>query len=230
MTRIPAFGPWTEACHIGKTQENAIKAAQEANISPYKGMVDTEKQSALFWGSGKDLYTTTLAKCTCGAFRGIAPCKHIYRLAMELGIIDLPFQTGKTKGEILQEQIRWNFAVDEIEKLPDRAQITIMNMLNESVDTVRGEDEDALRECSLFEVTENGNLRIIENFTKARRTVLRYLQRKFECEYFPDDYITRELTRRGYNRSLNGYQAEKKEAETEEWKQQSIFEISDRER
>lgn len=47
--------------------------------------LDRENKKALFKGSGKDPYETTLDTCTCRDFvvRNL-PCKHIYRLRMEL--------------------------------------------------------------------------------------------------------------------------------------------------
>jgi len=231
---IPAFGPWAEADHIGTKQENAIKAARESKITPTK--IDRENQTAEFWGSGKKPYQTTLARCTCGAFKGYAPCKHIYRLAMELGIIDMPFNTGTPKGELIQTQMHWLDAVEELEKLPDSAQATIMRALrlnDEGEIKNAGEDAEALRHSPLFEETEIGSFRTIDNFKQARRTVLTYLRRKYDWDtdpltgdvfpygstprapggpfFFPDDHITAELTRRGHNRCLDGYRPDQKE-------------------
>ena len=47
--------------------------------------IDKENKKALFKGSGKNPYETTLDTCTCRDFvvRNL-PCKHIYRLRMEL--------------------------------------------------------------------------------------------------------------------------------------------------
>lgn len=41
-------------------------------------------------GNPKDIYTVTLLKCECMDFKNRhLPCKHIYRLALELGVINL---------------------------------------------------------------------------------------------------------------------------------------------
>lgn len=246
---IPAFGPWTEADHTGTKQENAIKAARESKITPTR--IDRENQTAEFSGSGKEPYQTSLARCTCAAFKGHAPCKHIYRLAMEIGIIDLPFNTGTPKGELIQTQIDWRDAVEELEKLPDSAQATIMwaLRLNDSGEIESGgEDAEALRHSPLFEETGIGSFRAIDNFKQARRTALTYLRRKYEWDtdpltgdvfpygstprepggpfYFQDDQITAELTRRGHNRCLKGYRPEpeeKTEQNPDGWKQLELF-------
>ena len=129
MAKIPAFGPWSEKDHIGTKQENAIKAAQKEETTPQAGSVDKDRQTAVFWGSGSEPYQTTLASCTCGAFRGKAPCKHIYRLAMELGIIEAQYDTGISKGERIQTQLQWEDAVAEFEKLTPEARRTAYYML-----------------------------------------------------------------------------------------------------
>lgn len=48
--------------------------------------IDAAAQSGRFYGSDGSVYSTTLSGCTCVDFerRGL-PCKHIYRLASELG-------------------------------------------------------------------------------------------------------------------------------------------------
>lgn len=53
--------------------------------------LDKENKKAIFKGSGKDPYETTLDSCTCRDFvvRDL-PCKHIYRLRMELEDPNIP--------------------------------------------------------------------------------------------------------------------------------------------
>ena len=60
------------------------ESAQKIKASAIQ--LDTATRSALFYGSGKTPYSTTLVSCTCRdyALRHL-PCKHIYRLKMELG-------------------------------------------------------------------------------------------------------------------------------------------------
>ncbi len=48
--------------------------------------IDSVSQSAVMWGSGAHPYSVTLTSCTCPDFvHSYGPCKHIYRLASELG-------------------------------------------------------------------------------------------------------------------------------------------------
>ncbi|MFQ9567866.1 MAG: SWIM zinc finger family protein [Roseburia inulinivorans] len=61
------------------------KSALEGKCTPVE--VDFENQTAVFKGSGKSPYTTTLTSCTCRDwFVRRLPCKHIYRLRKELEI------------------------------------------------------------------------------------------------------------------------------------------------
>lgn len=64
---------------------------QMARISRAKGKkcaplsVDYVAKAAIFFGSGKEHYKTTIDSCTCrDYFVRRLPCKHIYRLRMEL--------------------------------------------------------------------------------------------------------------------------------------------------
>jgi hypothetical protein len=63
----------------------------------YVKKIDAQKATAQFLGRDADIYQTTLIDCTCRDFeRQETPCKHMYRLAKELGLIQLPeFQPGE---------------------------------------------------------------------------------------------------------------------------------------
>lgn len=94
MTMIPAFGLWTE--HPADTdEEKRLASAQQSKTSPLS--VDKEHETGVFYGSGKEPYQTSLASCACNDFvKRKKPCKHIFRLAMELGIIDAAYKTGRS--------------------------------------------------------------------------------------------------------------------------------------
>lgn len=85
------FGPWD--CSILETIDG-IKRVQSAKSLPADRIssLDRTSQSAVFRGSDGDLYSVTLSSCDCIDFyRNNLPCKHIYRLAYELGYdISLP--------------------------------------------------------------------------------------------------------------------------------------------
>lgn len=63
------------------------KSAASAKVTPLN--ISVEKGTGAFKGENGQ-YTTTLTGCSCGSFRrDRLPCKHMYRLAHELGIYDL---------------------------------------------------------------------------------------------------------------------------------------------
>ena len=56
-------------------------------VSPFS--LDLENQTAKFLGSNENTYNTTLSNCTCMDYNvRLLPCKHMYRLAVECGIIN----------------------------------------------------------------------------------------------------------------------------------------------
>lgn len=66
--------------------ENRLSSALKKDLTPLR--LDKETAAAIFGGSGGNLYETSLDSCSCPDFaiQGFAqPCKHMIRLAMELG-------------------------------------------------------------------------------------------------------------------------------------------------
>lgn len=290
MTMIPAFGPWTEH-PADADEEKRLASAQQSKTSPLS--VDKEHETGVFYGSGKEPYQTSLASCTCNDFvKRKKPCKHIFRLAMELGIIDAAYKTGRSTGERNEAQISFADSVALVEQLSDAAQNAIKDMLyytSERIDDrqkpVTCHDLDLVPELRtspllhenpypLEEVLNDlpkplvvqlldlvhregkpkrnaakivmaawlaqnapmlakemppcASFSFVEVFDKAQRDVYKYLHRKYDMEtdwysgvqypagsgllnenelvfYFPDDRITAALTKRGFNRCLNGY-------------------------
>ena len=66
-----------------------IEKAKGKDLTPL--VFDRENETAIFASSDGGTYNTTLSSCDCVDFsrhQGMMPCKHICRLAMELGVID----------------------------------------------------------------------------------------------------------------------------------------------
>lgn len=81
-------------------QKKRIASARSAKTTP--DSIDTEHKTGIFPGSGKQPYITTLSSCTCVDFvRRKLPCKHIYRLAIELGEMDLTADVGTNRNREL---------------------------------------------------------------------------------------------------------------------------------
>lgn len=126
------FGGWPESLHDTPDQQKRIDSAKKAETSP--SSIDLETQTGVFPGSGKTPYRTSLQRCTCQIFRSKGvPCKHIYRLAMECGLIDMPFETGTNKNIGVIPQIKWQDAIRKIEKLPKNCQLLMRDILYYSV-------------------------------------------------------------------------------------------------
>ena len=127
MYTIPAFGPWPEQ-NAGPDEEKRLTSAQQSKTSPTS--IDREHETGVFYGSGKLPYQTSLAACTCNDFvKRKKPCKHVYRLAMELGIIPLDYKTGRSSGERNEAQISFEDSIALVEQLSEAAQKHIENML-----------------------------------------------------------------------------------------------------
>jgi hypothetical protein len=80
-------------CHKMASQITRQKRAYGC----YLKQIDKTDASDVFIGRDADTYFTTLTDCTCRDFeKNYGPCKHMYRLAKELGLMKLPeFQPGE---------------------------------------------------------------------------------------------------------------------------------------
>ena len=77
---------WPTDMHISEHAQKRLSSAKSAKLTPVK--IDTVDLFGYFQGSS-GRYETFLDSCPCGDFiRNKKPCKHIYRLAMELGLMD----------------------------------------------------------------------------------------------------------------------------------------------
>ena len=89
---------WDYEIHNDKAQ---IERQGWAMNYPFSFEIDKENKTAQF-SSTSDLpyYNTSLTSCNCGDFeKRKLPCKHIYRLAVELGIIEIIKRTPTKKSD-----------------------------------------------------------------------------------------------------------------------------------
>lgn len=76
---------WPSSVHESLDGIKRIKAA--SRIKPDSFIINPDGISAVFQGSSPFPYETTQLGCTCVDFeRRHLPCKHMYRLAIELGM------------------------------------------------------------------------------------------------------------------------------------------------
>ena len=79
---------WKPELHRSPAQVARLTRAQ--NI-PADSFDLRPNHTAVFQGSSGDQYAVSLADCDCADFaRRQLPCKHIYRLALELGTVEIP--------------------------------------------------------------------------------------------------------------------------------------------
>lgn len=84
------FGSWDSQVH--DTIDQLKRICSSRKISSSKIVIDCVNQTATISGSASTPYNVSLTHCDCSDFnvRGL-PCKHIYRLALDLGYLsDLP--------------------------------------------------------------------------------------------------------------------------------------------
>ena len=79
---------WDVSIHADQAQ---IERQGRAMTYPFSFKINRKKQTGIF-SSTSDLpyYSTTLSECNCYDFQQRnLPCKHMYRLAVELGVIEI---------------------------------------------------------------------------------------------------------------------------------------------
>lgn len=104
---------YSDVDHNSADQQKRQKSASGKKLTPVS--IDRDAETASFEGSGKSDYKTTLAGCTCGDFvRRHTPCKHMYRLAHELGRFDLSSQGAVQSGHLKRDAPH---TVDEVAQL-----------------------------------------------------------------------------------------------------------------
>lgn len=134
LDNIPScnFGKWKGANNNSKDQRRRAQRACSAECTPYS--ISQENRSGIF-SSVNDTYNTTLYDCTCLDFtkRGM-PCKHMYRLAIELDL--LPFVAESDLSKIktpIANSITLPSAVESIERLNLSAQKLLRKILIELI-------------------------------------------------------------------------------------------------
>ncbi len=109
---LQAWPEWDCSVHADVAQ---IDRQERAMNYPFSFEIDSETKTARF-SSTSDLsyYDTTLASCTCHDFEDRhLPCKHIYRLAAELGIIEIFRRKPGGQDKDLLESVKNSSNIDE---------------------------------------------------------------------------------------------------------------------
>lgn len=132
-----AYSFWSDAdLHEEPDQLKRKKSALDKKLTPIE--IDVEIKMCRIKGSGKKPYEVYLNECTCrDYFIRLKPCKHMYRLAIELEIIKTDIAPEVAHNSYLddwrnsasQKAYTLEEAIGIIESLPEDCQITLMNLL-----------------------------------------------------------------------------------------------------
>jgi endonuclease III-like uncharacterized protein len=98
------FGNWDNSIHEHHDQIKRIATMQK--IKPQNVSVNSKEKTAEIIGSS-GIYNVTLDSCTCYDFETRQmPCKHIYRLAFELGFLDNLPKTNRKASKAFKDNIQ----------------------------------------------------------------------------------------------------------------------------
>lgn len=204
---------WAANIHTTEDQQKRIDSGKAASCTP--AAIDKNNCCAKFHGRRGD-YETHLDCCTCTDFsRRSLPCKHIYRLAFEIGLLSGSVSSYSHGG------YTWKEAIDIIEKYPEAVQEEFLAHFQSSKDKPapykrkKNPEMDVLIKDGLLseypdkETPKFKTVHLIEDFLKDKRNLLWYFSRKFrkptvfngfEMEYepLPNDEVTAYLRQRGF--------------------------------
>lgn len=118
---------WAPETHTTEYAIKRIKSAKSSKLTPVK--IDTNDMYGYFQGN-HGRYETFLDYCPCGDFlRSKLPCKHIYRLAIELGLLNITADSNVNSIPTPRnEQISLDDTIDLIETLSEGAQRTLLSI------------------------------------------------------------------------------------------------------
>lgn len=198
-------------CFQSPEQQQRLQRAKDPKYTPI--FIDRNRCTAKIRGKSST-YDVSLESCSCPDFqRRNLPCKHMYRLAIELGVVDQPVSSYKNG-----DGYSWKKAVEIIEKYPEEVQRTfyeIFKTTKNDMSSVKKKKTDALCQLvkdgvlvSQHETPKFYTVRPIEDFFKEKQKVHYYFSRKFRlldgCEdSLPDDEITHFLYERNNMQKQN---------------------------
>lgn len=118
---------WSKEIHQTEFAQKRIKSAKSAKMTPIK--IDTKDLYGYFQGS-HGRYETFLDSCSCGDFiRNRVPCKHIYRLAIELGLLGEKAENNTNAIPTpKKEKVSIDEEIDIVERLSENAQYILKDI------------------------------------------------------------------------------------------------------
>lgn len=118
---------WDSSIHESDHAAKRIKSAKSAKLTPIK--IDPADCCGFFQGS-HGRYEARLDSCPCVDFkRSKLPCKHIYRLAIELGVMDEEASTDQNAiPELNAHKVSLSETLDIVETLSSKAQRELLRI------------------------------------------------------------------------------------------------------
>lgn len=100
-----SFGIWDVSIHSKIDQIKRINTSKQIKSKNIVN-IDVQGQTARILGSSGEIYEVTLDHCTCFDFNAQrGPCKHIYKLAAELGLLPPTPIFNAEKAETFKQSI-----------------------------------------------------------------------------------------------------------------------------
>lgn len=124
------FGTWPEDIHTDFEQVKRIESGKKLKKKIIS--LDRAEQRIVIQGSASEPYEATLDECQCADFAiRQAPCKHIYCLAMELGLLDgLPVYNKKKSSFNPSNELKKYRSLYEDGQISADAYVKICNALS----------------------------------------------------------------------------------------------------
>lgn len=222
-----AWNMWDKSLLSDDYALKRIASAKKKALTPIE--INDVDGYGYFQGShGK--YETFLDRCPCGDFhRAKRPCKHMFRLAMELGLMEGEFESDLMAiRPVRNQQMPLSDMIDIVESLPDSTQKALLKAIRDLTNDnpmkrVKMSPEiDTLVKSGLLEIVPVDNVvvkcKCSDNCNRLK--LHRYLHRKYDSEAIfnvdgsvsyvpclnmnlPDDDVTSELVKRGYVKGDN---------------------------
>ncbi len=154
MKQEITFGHWSPNIHTTPDQKKRIESAKQKETTPTS--IDNENQTGEFPSTGKSPYRTSLDLCTCKDFSlRKQPCKHIYRLALALGLLEGTFEVGLNKNQSLGIEtivaILESYSDDTQKRISEK--LRLFNKPNNQevkLTILRSEESVELQSCPFF--------------------------------------------------------------------------------
>lgn len=185
--KLDLWSVWQD-CHENADQKKRLASGKKADCTP--AQLNTANGSGEF--SGKHgTYQTTLAGCSCVDFaRRKLPCKHMYRLAIELGVIQEEVMSDTSEiVKPLTNGLQLRDLVAAIENIPEQSQMylkkTLLNMIFRGKDPIKldqTKELDDVLELGILVPDKSGLFTIADNAKSKIRKLYTYLIRKFDTE------------------------------------------------